>query len=269
MIYFIYDSSNNAVKIGVTKNLKVRLSMLQTGNPTKLEVVHVLENGSFEEEAILQSHYKQYNILNEWFRYVDEIKNDIADSNLEYIISCYEATPVQSTDVKTAKSDVPKLDNNKPEREEFFERKRRNKTKCLEQDEVNDNVFFVKPVRKLRKYATEEERRNAMREYRRSYEKQKRDAEAKRRVEFASDMLEKLLVKKKGSFISSRDLGEFLNRHNVKSKYGELNIPVQKVARHFDVPIKRLTINNLRTLYVVGLAFKEELNEGVINGNQN
>lgn len=100
-----------------------------------------------------------------------------------------------------------------------------------------------------------EELREQNKNRRKRYEEEK----IKRKVEKTLFELDELLVKKEDSYISSKELGKFLKEHNVKSKYGKQNIPVTKVAEHFGVPIKRLTINKVKTLYVVGLGFKQEV----------
>ena len=97
----------------------------------------------------------------------------------------------------------------------------------------------------------------ALREENKQKRQQNEQEKLKNKVEKTYQTLDELLVKKPDSYISTKELGEFLNKKNVKSKYGSKNIPISKVALHFDVEIKRLTINKVRTLYVVGLDYKE------------
>ena len=68
-IYFIYDFQTKKTKIGKTsKHPAYRLKELQTGNSTKLELLHFYESTQIsEEESILHNRYKQYRTIGEWF----------------------------------------------------------------------------------------------------------------------------------------------------------------------------------------------------------
>ena len=68
-IYFIYDFSNKQTKIGKTsKHPAYRLKELQTGNSTKLELLHFYETDRMsEEETTLHNQYTQYRTIGEWF----------------------------------------------------------------------------------------------------------------------------------------------------------------------------------------------------------
>jgi len=89
MIYFVYDSVNNAVKIGKSKeeNLYSRLYSLQTGNVTKLDLLGVM-TGYTEKESELHLKFDKYRIREEWFEYVDEIANYIETNRIEYEVKC-------------------------------------------------------------------------------------------------------------------------------------------------------------------------------------
>ena len=69
-IYFIYDSSNDCIKIGFTANedLNYRLSSLQTGNPRRLILLgHI--HGTIEQEKELHKEYANLKTCggSEWF----------------------------------------------------------------------------------------------------------------------------------------------------------------------------------------------------------
>lgn len=68
-IYFIYDFSNKQMKIGKTsKHPAYRLKELQTGNSTKLELLHFYETDRMsQEETMLHNQYNQYRTIGEWF----------------------------------------------------------------------------------------------------------------------------------------------------------------------------------------------------------
>lgn len=68
-IYFIYDFQTKKTKIGKTsKHPAYRLKELQTGNGTKLELLHFYESDRMsEEESNLHNKYAQYRTIGEWF----------------------------------------------------------------------------------------------------------------------------------------------------------------------------------------------------------
>lgn len=78
MIYFIRQ--NEQVKIGVTDNIKNRLSELQVGSPYKLSVM-LLIDGDYKDEVELHRIFKDHRIRGEWYWLNEDIK--------EYIISMY------------------------------------------------------------------------------------------------------------------------------------------------------------------------------------
>ncbi|MEM8675027.1 MAG: GIY-YIG nuclease family protein [Cyanobacteria bacterium P01_G01_bin.67] len=68
-IYFIYDFLTKKTKIGKTsKHPAYRLKELQTGNGTKLELLHFYESDQMsKEESNLHDKYAQYRTIGEWF----------------------------------------------------------------------------------------------------------------------------------------------------------------------------------------------------------
>lgn len=68
-VYLICDPSNDRFKIGVTRNLKSnRIKKLQTGNSTELFIRDIYETEwPFRLESMLHNHFKNKQILNEWF----------------------------------------------------------------------------------------------------------------------------------------------------------------------------------------------------------
>ena len=68
-VYFIYDFQTKKTKIGKTsKHPAYRLKELQTGNGTKLELLHFYESDQMsEEESDLHNKYIQYRTIGEWF----------------------------------------------------------------------------------------------------------------------------------------------------------------------------------------------------------
>lgn len=68
-IYFVYDFQTKKTKIGKTsKHPAYSFKELQTGNGTKLELLHFYEsNRMSEEESDLHNKYAQYRTIGEWF----------------------------------------------------------------------------------------------------------------------------------------------------------------------------------------------------------
>ncbi|MGL4882373.1 MAG: GIY-YIG nuclease family protein [Waterburya sp.] len=84
-IYFIYDFQTKRTKIGKTsKHPAYRLKELQTGNSTKLELLHFYESNQMsEEESTLHNKYGQYRALGEWFELPLPILLEITHSALD------------------------------------------------------------------------------------------------------------------------------------------------------------------------------------------
>lgn len=74
MIYFIRQDS--AVKIGYTKNPKLRLSELQVSNPNVLSIL-LLIPGGYEDEQSLHKTFEDDKIRGEWFYLSDDIRDFI------------------------------------------------------------------------------------------------------------------------------------------------------------------------------------------------
>jgi hypothetical protein len=71
-VYFIRDTGTGFVKIGHGSDAWRRMQMLQTGCPTKLEVVAILDGGA-PEEAALHLRFAAHRGAGEWFRPVAEL----------------------------------------------------------------------------------------------------------------------------------------------------------------------------------------------------
>ncbi|HEA66894.1 hypothetical protein LCGC14_1749250 [marine sediment metagenome] len=73
MIYFIKSESGH-VKIGFTndKNINKRLSVIQCGNPYKLEILRLLE-WEYDQEYEIKKHFEKHKVRGEWFNLNQEI----------------------------------------------------------------------------------------------------------------------------------------------------------------------------------------------------
>lgn len=77
-VYFIRAVSGGPVKIGVSKSISDRLMELQTGNPYKLEVIHIIQNAGLKKEKELHAKLSEYRMFGEWFEFNDKIKEMIS-----------------------------------------------------------------------------------------------------------------------------------------------------------------------------------------------
>ena len=81
-VYFIQvEPPHGPIKIGVTNNVKKRLSSLQAANPYKLKVLYSCE-GSYPHEKVLHKFFKKYKKRGEWFHPAEQILGAIKDKKI-------------------------------------------------------------------------------------------------------------------------------------------------------------------------------------------
>ncbi len=85
-VYFIRAGKTQFVKIGWTSDLRMRLSVLQTGNQAKLKVLRVLP-GSRNTEVSIQVLFGRWRRRGEWFWLDAEIAKFIDDSAKDCVLS--------------------------------------------------------------------------------------------------------------------------------------------------------------------------------------
>ena len=66
-IYFIQAGDNGPIKIGVTNNVRKRLSILQTFSPQKLKLLAIIE-GSYDKERLIHQIFSKLRVRGEWFK---------------------------------------------------------------------------------------------------------------------------------------------------------------------------------------------------------
>ena len=76
--YVYMLKSNEFVKIGHSNNLCSRLETLKSSNPIQMDIISLFAGGK-AEEAMLHDKFKQFHLRNEWFTYVEEIKQYCAN----------------------------------------------------------------------------------------------------------------------------------------------------------------------------------------------
>ena len=92
IVYFIKCDAGdgiNRVKIGQTRDLKKRISSLQTGNPHKLTIYQSITTPGYKKlELELHAKFKDKKINNEWF--------SISDSEIDDIVSGFTKDDIHS-----------------------------------------------------------------------------------------------------------------------------------------------------------------------------
>ncbi len=83
-LYIVRSLGTSNFKIGVTQNLKQRVSNIQTGNPNQIEIYNYYRTDkAWILERYLHKKYKQYNIGGEWyeldFNSLNQLHKDIKD----------------------------------------------------------------------------------------------------------------------------------------------------------------------------------------------
>ena len=79
-VYLIGESENdNRYKIGSTRasDVNTRLKQLQTGNSSPLVIYDYFETSHpFRLETMLHNHFKDANVINEWFELNNDVRKD-------------------------------------------------------------------------------------------------------------------------------------------------------------------------------------------------
>jgi Meiotically up-regulated gene 113 len=78
MVYFVWDSGSNAIKIGVSGDPVGRVADLQVGNPNVLFLLGAAD-GDEEAESTLHVRFSTLLISGEWFRPSQELMRHIRD----------------------------------------------------------------------------------------------------------------------------------------------------------------------------------------------
>jgi len=91
-IYFIRAGSTPFVKIGWTRNLRMRLSVLQTGNQDTLKVLRVLSGGR-EREGSLHALFHRLRRRGEWFEMDGGLEQFIASAARDCVMKQAMAAP--------------------------------------------------------------------------------------------------------------------------------------------------------------------------------
>jgi len=88
LIYFIQNINTGSVKIGYSRRIKERLSVLSVGSDSKLDIIKVLKVNN-QVESVIFNKFSKDRIKGEWFAYSNNIKrfiNDVPNVNTKQTI---------------------------------------------------------------------------------------------------------------------------------------------------------------------------------------
>ena len=72
-VYFLKNVPSGDIKIGFTHQLKPRISAIQTSTPDRLELLHVIPDGTQETETVLHERFSELLVSGEWFQGTSEL----------------------------------------------------------------------------------------------------------------------------------------------------------------------------------------------------
>ena len=79
-VYFIQSIHGGPIKIGIARDIDVRLRELQVGNPHPLRVIGILKNAGKKREGELHQHFLSTRLCGEWFEDTAELRGVIHDA---------------------------------------------------------------------------------------------------------------------------------------------------------------------------------------------
>lgn len=71
-VYFVRSAQQNAVKVGIARDVRARIAGLQTGNPNRLELVGAIPGGR-HAELFLHRLLGEKRLVGEWFEIDDAV----------------------------------------------------------------------------------------------------------------------------------------------------------------------------------------------------
>jgi len=75
---YLFKTDNNMYKIGVADSPKKRLKGVQTGCPTKVEIVFIKQTyKALKVEALLHKMFDKNRVMGEWFKFTDDEVEDV------------------------------------------------------------------------------------------------------------------------------------------------------------------------------------------------
>jgi len=100
-VYFVLDRISNSIKIGKANDIEIRMSDLQVGNPNPLELIHYIKCSSSKHSILLEgqlhSKYEKLHLRGEWFRYDEEVFQELITEGTDIKIREKRAPLVIST----------------------------------------------------------------------------------------------------------------------------------------------------------------------------
>ena len=105
-VYFIRDTVTGFVKIGLANEPWRRLSQIQTGCPTKLEMAVIIPGGA-DEEARQHALFAEHHERGEWFREAGSLRDFIASMPQETKRKKYKNAKAELIDRLRAATGAP------------------------------------------------------------------------------------------------------------------------------------------------------------------
>lgn len=93
-VYFMQIGNDGPIKIGFTKHIRHRLSVVQVGNPALVRLIAVTEGGRTQEFE-LHNRFKKYRLYGEWFEPNPELLEYISQFKSLNIVSSDFQKPIK------------------------------------------------------------------------------------------------------------------------------------------------------------------------------
>lgn len=89
-LYFINKTGTPEYKIGITSNIKARMSCIKSASGNNISILCIIQNNTISDsEQFLHNKYDQYRKMGEWFVFdvntVESVKSDILALNEQVI----------------------------------------------------------------------------------------------------------------------------------------------------------------------------------------
>lgn len=104
------------------------------------------------------------------------------------------------------------------------------------------------------------EKTKQLKQKNREYRKEKQKIKIEKKYEMGVSKIDEHFIKRTDAKIMVKELKEYLLTHDIKSKYGKKNIPINKLIEYFQVEMKQITWNGKRERFVIGLDYVNKVN---------
>lgn len=250
MIYYIYNYTEDAVKIGYAKSMRnvwLRYEGLQTGSATTLILLKI-EEGDQKDEYQKHQQFANLWIRGEWFRYegklVTYIESDIKidRQNLDKLTDDYIAKYHAKKYNRNLKMSYMKV---KYCSDSVFENMKKEKKKQSEINEQRqkDIMYFV--YENVEKHDDNETIKNKIKHYAKSHT-------------FDLERTKQYFVESPDHLLTVPEIKDYLKQHRILNKGNTGPLAVSKLATYFNKEFVYRKINNKTVRCLSGLDFVKE-----------